>query len=105
MQRSGALGRMHIANVAAKKVATKEDYALMLAQMTVDARDMILLKIIGIVGFSQRQTAPSDAITAKNKTKIAPTILLLHGIKVETGFAPSNTIVSSAAISVIPNLP
>ena len=57
--------RMSIANVMAKKVATKEDYALMLAQMTLIARDMILVNIKIIVGFSQRPTAPSDAMKTK----------------------------------------
>ena len=56
---------MHIANVAAKKGAIKEDYALMLAQMTLIARDMILLNMEIFVGFSQRPTAPSDAMKTK----------------------------------------
>ena len=102
MQRSGALGRMNIANVAAKKVATKEDYALGLAQMTLIARDMILVSMKIIVGFSQRPTAPSDAMRAKKETKIAPTILILKPIK--TGIAPSKTMVSLSTISVLPNL-
>ena len=63
MQRSGALARMNFANVAAKKVATQEDYALMLAQMTLIARDMIFVKIKIIVGFSQRPTANGGHFT------------------------------------------
>ena len=56
---------MNIANVAAKKVATKETYALTLAQMTLTARDMILVSMKIIVGFSQWPTAPSDAMKTK----------------------------------------
>ena len=94
---------MHIANVAAKKGAMKEDYALMLAQMTLIARDMILVNIKIIVGFSQRPTAPSDAMKMKKKTKIPPTILILKHLKTTT-IAPSKTLVSLSTIFVLPNL-
>ena len=97
---------MNFAHVAAKKVATQEDYALMLAQMTLIARDMItdmmIRKINNIVGFSQRPTVPSDAMKVKKVQKVTPTILILNRVK--TGFAPSKTMVSLSAISVIPNL-
>ena len=102
MQRSGALGRMNFANVAAKKVATKEEYALMLAQMTLIARDMILSSRIIIVGFLQRPTAPSDAMKTKKQTKITPTILILK--RLLPIIALSKTTVSLSTISVLPNL-
>ena len=97
---------MNFAHVAAKKVATQEDYALMLAQMTLIARDMItdmmIRKINNIVGFSQRPTVPSDAMKAKRETKVTPAILVF--IRTQTGIAPSKTMVSLSSISIIPNL-
>ena len=56
---------MNIANVAAKKVATKENFALTLVEMTFTARDMILVRWKIIADFSQRPTAPSDAMKTK----------------------------------------
>ena len=93
---------MNFANVAAKKVATKENYALTLAQMTLTARDMILVRDLIIVGFSQRPTAPSDAMKTKRQTKIPPTILILR--QQQHTIAPSKTGVSLSTISVLPNL-
>ena len=76
----------------------------MLAQMTLIARDMIMVRLTIIVGFSQRPTAPSDAMKMKKDPLIAPTILIFHLIRIEAGIAPSKTMVSLSAISVIPNL-
>ena len=93
---------MNIANVAAQKVATKENSALTLAEMTFTARDMILVRWKIIVDFSQRPTAPSDAMKTKKQEKVAPTIFIFKRIK--TGTAPSKTMVSLSAISVISSL-